>query len=84
MVRIELSEALAAVPTGFSTQAPPRIAIDLPLTREAMADYLGLTLETVSRAFSKFHADGLIEVEQKFIRIRDIDRLKQIYAHHVS
>jgi type IV pilus assembly protein PilQ len=30
IVRIELSEALAAVPTGFSIQSPPRIAIDLP------------------------------------------------------
>ena len=30
VVRIELSEALATVPNGFSVQAPPRIAIDLP------------------------------------------------------
>ncbi|HEY6086810.1 MAG TPA: type IV pilus secretin PilQ [Burkholderiaceae bacterium] len=30
IVRIELSEALAAVPAGFSIQSPPRIAIDLP------------------------------------------------------
>jgi type IV pilus assembly protein PilQ len=30
VVRIELAEPLAAVPNGFSVQAPPRIAIDLP------------------------------------------------------
>jgi type IV pilus assembly protein PilQ len=30
VVRIELSEALASVPTGFTVQAPPRVAIDLP------------------------------------------------------
>jgi type IV pilus assembly protein PilQ len=30
VVRIELSEPLSAVPTGFTIQAPPRIAIDLP------------------------------------------------------
>ena len=30
IVRVELSEALTAVPTGFAIQAPPRIAIDLP------------------------------------------------------
>jgi type IV pilus assembly protein PilQ len=30
VVRIELSEPLAALPTGFTVQAPPRIAIDLP------------------------------------------------------
>ena len=30
VVRIELSAPLAAVPTGFSVQTPPRVAIDLP------------------------------------------------------
>ncbi len=41
---------------------PPRsrLAFDLPLTREAMADYLGLTLETVSRQMTALRADGVI------------------------
>ena len=30
VVRVELSEPLAAVPAGFVVQAPPRVAIDLP------------------------------------------------------
>ena len=36
VVRIEMSQPLAAVPTGFSVQAPPRIAIDLPGVSNAM------------------------------------------------
>jgi CRP/FNR family transcriptional regulator, anaerobic regulatory protein len=36
---------------------------DLPLTREAMADYLGLTLETVSRQISALKKDGIIQLE---------------------
>jgi type IV pilus assembly protein PilQ len=36
VVRIELAQPLAAVPTGFSVQAPPRIAIDLPGVGNAM------------------------------------------------
>ena len=36
VVRVELSEPLAAVPTGFSIQQPPRIAIDLPAVGNAM------------------------------------------------
>ena len=36
VVRIELSEPLAAVPPGFAIQAPPRIAIDLPGVRSAV------------------------------------------------
>ena len=31
VVRIDLSAPLAAVPTGFSVQTPPRVALDLPL-----------------------------------------------------
>lgn len=38
---------------------------DLPLTREAMADYLGLTLETVSRQMSALKKDGVIRLEGK-------------------
>jgi type IV pilus assembly protein PilQ len=36
VVRIELSEPLAAVPAGFAIQAPPRVAIDLPGVGNAM------------------------------------------------
>ncbi|MCB1336098.1 MAG: Crp/Fnr family transcriptional regulator [Maritimibacter sp.] len=38
---------------------------DLPLTREAMADYLGLTLETVSRQISALKKAGIIELDGK-------------------
>jgi CRP/FNR family transcriptional regulator len=55
----------------------------LRMTREEIGSYLGLKLETVSRAFSKFQADGLITVDQKHIRILNLDGLKNIYAHHV-
>ena len=36
VVRIELSEALSAVPTGFVVQAPPRVALDLPSVTNAL------------------------------------------------
>lgn len=49
---------------------------DLPLTREAMADYLGLTLETVSRQISALKRDGVIELEGKrHVTVPDFDRL---------
>lgn len=35
--------------------------IDLPMTRTDIGDYLGLTMETVSRAFSQLKADGVIK-----------------------
>ncbi len=49
---------------------------DLPLTREEMADYLGLTLETVSRQMSALKRDGVIEMEEKRrIVVPDFDLL---------
>lgn len=42
-----------------------RFAFELPLTRESMADYLGLTLETVSRQISALKGEGVIALEGK-------------------
>lgn len=53
-----------------------QVVFDLPLTREAMADYLGLTLETVSRQISALKRDGVILLEGKRrITVPDMDRL---------
>ncbi|PYC46571.1 transcriptional regulator [Litorivita pollutaquae] len=52
------------------------LVFDLPLTREAMADYLGLTLETVSRQMSALKRDGVITLEGKRnVTIPDFGRL---------
>jgi CRP/FNR family transcriptional regulator len=52
------------------------LEFDLPLTREAMADYLGLTLETVSRQVSALKREGVIALEGKrHICVPSFDRL---------
>jgi CRP/FNR family transcriptional regulator, anaerobic regulatory protein len=52
----------------------------LRMTREELGSYLGLKLETVSRLFSRFHDDRLIEVQQKHVRILDSAGLEQVLA----
>ena len=47
----------------------------LRMTREEIGSYLGLKLETVSRAFSKFQEYGLFEVHNKHIRALDTEGL---------
>lgn len=58
-------------------KAPDRLLrFPLYITREAMADYLGLTIETVSRQISALRRDGLVELEgNRMVQIADFDRL---------
>jgi len=51
----------------------------LRMTREEIGSYLGLKLETVSRAFSKFSEDGIIEVKQRYVKILAPEALKKIF-----
>jgi CRP/FNR family transcriptional regulator, anaerobic regulatory protein len=54
----------------------------LRMTREEIGSYLGLKLETVSRAFSRFQEEGYIAVQQKHIRILNVAGLKALMNHH--
>ena len=53
--------------------------LELPMTRTDIGDFLGLTIETVSRTFSKLKAQGLIEIDQgTTIRIKAINELSAL------
>lgn len=68
---LNLTQRLQA--RGFSASS-----LVLRMTREEIGSYLGLKLETVSRAFSKFQEDGLMEVKQRQLRILDQAGLQRI------
>ncbi|OGT18956.1 MAG: transcriptional regulator [Gallionellales bacterium RIFOXYB12_FULL_54_9] len=48
----------------------------LRMSRQEIGSYLGLKLETVSRAFSHFQEDGIINVKVRAIEINDLAALK--------
>lgn len=50
----------------------------LRMTREEIGSYLGLKLETVSRTFSKFAEENVVEVRQRHVKIIDIEALKRL------
>ena len=50
----------------------------LRMTREEIGSYLGMKLETVSRTFSKFVDDGIIEVKQRYVQIKNTEALRAI------
>lgn len=68
---INLSDRLAT--RGFSA-----VEFRLSLTRQEIGNFLGLALETVSRILKNFEDDGLIEVDYKNIRIKNLDRLRKL------
>lgn len=63
--REKIATFLTMVARRISANKTSEARFDLPLTREAMADFLGLTIETVSRQFSSLRKDGLIILEDK-------------------
>jgi CRP/FNR family transcriptional regulator, anaerobic regulatory protein len=57
----------------------PENEVDLDMGRSDIADYLGLTIETVSRTFTKLRTDGTITLEGKHhVIINDMDALADI------
>ena len=62
----------------FTTRGFSHAEFYLRMTREEIGSYLGLKLETVSRAFSRFQEEGHIAVQQKHVRILNVDGLKAL------
>lgn len=52
----------------------------LPMSRQEIGNYLGLTVETVSRIFSRFQRDGLIAIDRKLIKIVNREALHSMCA----
>ncbi|OIN04314.1 FNR family transcription factor [Oceanisphaera psychrotolerans] len=75
-------ERLAAFLHGLSTRFSQRgfsaREFRLTMTRGDIGNYLGLTVETVSRLLGRFQKNHLIEVEGKYIRILDLPELAQL------
>lgn len=74
---LNLSQRLLA--RGYSASE-----FHMRMSREEIGCFLGMKLETVSRLFSRFHDEGLLEVGSKHIRILDIGRLEEKLGRAMS
>ena len=68
---LSLSARLGAL--GYS-----RCSFNLRMTRQEIGSYLGLKLETVSRALSALNSSGIVQVHQRSIDIVDADALRGV------
>lgn len=56
------------------------ITLPLPMSRQDIADFLGLTIETVSRTFTKLAKNRTIVVVPDGVRLMDLERLETLAA----
>lgn len=73
-----LARFLVFLSQRFSEMGYSGKQFNLRMTRQEIGNYLGLTLETVSRTFSALNAIGLISVDQRAIVIHDLNALKTL------
>jgi CRP/FNR family transcriptional regulator len=73
-----IASFLLSLAQRFEKRGYSRSEFLLRMTRAEIGSFLGLKLETVSRALSRFAQDGLIEVNQKHVRILKADGLREI------
>ncbi|QUM71418.1 Crp/Fnr family transcriptional regulator [Sphingopyxis granuli] len=74
---LDMSERL--VDPGCDTPDHPLDRFDLPFSRQQVGDILGLTIETVSRQFTKLKRDGIVDLpSRRAVVIRDRAELKAL------
>jgi CRP/FNR family transcriptional regulator len=61
----------------FQSQGYSARDFRLRMTRTEIGSYLGMTRDTVSRTFSLFRQEGLMQVDNRRVRIQDPERLKR-------
>jgi len=78
---MQTEERVAAFMLNLSQRLQARgyspYTLTLRMKREEIGSYLGMKIETVSRILTKFQELGLLEVQQKNIRILDMNGLKK-------
>lgn len=77
-------ERVASFLCTFREKTGAADCLKLPMTRTDIADYLGLTIETVSRNITKLRQRRIIELsEPTTIRILDLDRLRRAAGNDI-
>lgn len=78
-IEARIAGLLITLIKDFGSESDEGIVLEIPLSREELGNYVGITRETISRKLTVLQDDGIIElVGTKKIIIKDLSRLKKI------
>lgn len=82
MAQKSADEKLAAFLVNLSSRLKQRnfseTEFNLSMSRKDIGNYLGLTIETISRTFSRFQSEGILSTQRKYVNIHQLDTLKEL------
>ena len=77
-----IARALLSLAANSGQFSDDGVTIEMPLTRQDVADMTGTTVETAIRTMSKFRQQGLIRAQRRRVVLADLERLQSIaYTH---
>merc|ERR1711916_395493 len=79
-----LAALLMNISSRYSQRGYSATQFRLTMSRTDISNYLGLTIETVSRLIRRFQKDELIEVKQRDITILDLVGLSELAGTHCT
>lgn len=73
-----LATLLVSLSRRFQERGFSPHEFNLSMSRNDIGNYLGLAVETVSRLFTRFQQQGLISAQNKYIRLKDMEGLREL------
>ncbi len=73
-----LATFLVNMSSRLNTRGFSATEFNLSMSRKDLGNYLGLTIETISRTFSRFQKEGLLTAQRKYIQILKLNDLKEL------
>jgi CRP/FNR family transcriptional regulator len=73
-----LANFLLYLSNRFAARGLSRTEFNLSMSRQEIANYLAVAVETISRLFTELQRQGMIEVDRRFVRILSTDGLKEL------
>lgn len=75
-----LASFLYSLSQRYKRRGYSETEFNLSMSRQEIGNYLGLAVETVSRLFTRFHEEGLLDAQRKHIHIIDMPRLTDMVS----